>query len=134
LEAAVFSDVLESEREQLVKDNIIIMEADVNFDENAAVYKLSAKRVMSIEQARVLYSKSILLSLCQTVITQKLISQIQNVLKPYCHGHCPVAIHYQNQEAKAVMHLGQEWWVEPTDKMLKELRLVLGNEFVKVGY
>ncbi len=133
LEAAVFSDVLEPERDQLVKDNIIIMEAEISFDTKSNMHKVSAKRILSMEQARVIYAKSICLKL-DNQINAKLIEQIQQVLEPHAHGQCPIAIEYQNQQARAKMHLNQKWWVEPTDLLLKQLRKLLGIDCVSVEY
>lgn len=134
VEAAVFSDVLEIQREQLIKGNIIIMEAEVTYDANAKLHKLSAKKVMSIEQARELYAKEIELTLINQQISANLVASIQSILQPHAHGHCPVTIHYQNQHAKAKLHVDQKWWVEPTDQLLKELKQLLGNDAVRVRY
>lgn len=134
IESAVFSDVFEAEREKLVKDNIIILEAEVSYDANSSTFKLSAKRILSIEQARLLYAKTLLLNLDQQQVNQKLIADIQRILTPFTHGHCPVTIHYQSESAKAKLHLDQAWWVEPTDQLLQELRQMLGNTAVEVCY
>lgn len=134
IEVAVFSDVLEPQREILVKDAIIIIDAEVNYDANAGTFKLNVRKIMSVEQARLIYAKTILLDLCQQQINSKFIEEIQKVLTPFAQGHCPIAIDYQNSYAKVRLNVDKNWWVEPTDQLLKNLKAVLGEKKVKVCY
>lgn len=134
IELAVFSDLYTDYRELLVKDKLIIVEGDVSVDEYSGGYRMSAKRVFDMEEAREIYAKGILLALHAKQLSSELISQLEQVLLPHCNGTCPITIEYLTDNNKAKLNMGKKWSVTPKDALINQLRLLFGESAVKVGY
>jgi DNA polymerase-3 subunit alpha len=60
--------------------------------------------------------------------------RLGEILSPFQQGGCKVNLRYSNSNASAVMELGPEWRVSPTDELLKRLGKAFGDEGVTVKY
>jgi DNA polymerase-3 subunit alpha len=58
---------------------------------------------------------------------------LQKVLAPFREGRCPVWIEYRGSGASAMLELGEDWRVHPTDALIERLR-ELGAGSVLVEY
>ncbi len=134
LEIAVFADVYQEYRDLLVKDQLLIIEGEVNVDDYSGGYKMSAKRLLSLSQARQNYAKYLLVKLRGTTDYQRILPRLQQCLQPFSGGQCPVVIQYQRHDAKAKIVLGPEWRIVPSDELLVNLGDLLGEEDVEMSY
>jgi len=62
------------------------------------------------------------------------IDELASYLQPYRGGGSTVSIHYIAASAQATVQLGDEWRVRPSDELLHQLRLGLGEAAVQVRY
>lgn len=121
MDVAVFSELYESSRNLLVKDQLIIVEGEVSVDDYTEQNKLSGRAVYNIDQAREKYARYLLLELHQRQLGEELIATLKHTFTPFCGGTCPVVIAYQQDKAIAHVRLGNEWRVKPTDELLTAL-------------
>jgi DNA polymerase III subunit alpha len=139
IEVAVFSEVYAQHRDLLEKDQLLIVEGDASVDEYTGGYKISATKIMNIDQAREAYAKYLAIDINvkgeeSSAGDSENIDKLVGILKPYQGGHCSVCVSYQRDGAKALLPLGKEWKVKPTDELLTDLRDVFGKENVKMCY
>jgi len=89
---------------------------------------------MTITDARENYLQSIDLSLDRQVVNDNFFEQFSQVLSEYKDGTCPVKVNYLREEAQATLELGVQWRVTPADKLLHELKLLLGEDNVALRF
>jgi len=59
---------------------------------------------------------------------------LAKVLSPFKGGSCPVTINYTSKYAQAVVQLGDEWRVHPTDDLISRLKSLFGSAAVEIRY
>lgn len=134
IELTVFSELYDNYKKYLLKDAIVVTEADVSIDNFTGNFKLVAKTIYTLEQARDKFARQLQLDLMNHQFNDELLNNLTAILMPYRAGKCPVNIHYQVHSAAALLQLGDQWRVQITDKLLHELRVLLGVDRVKVNY
>lgn len=134
IDLAIFPEGYESYREILIKDKVVIVDGEVSTDAYSGGYRMSANKVYSLEQARQLFSRGIVLKLSAEQAANKVINKLQEIMQPYKTGRSPIYIDYQREDSQARLSLGDEWRVTPSDTLLNELAAVLGEEAVAVEY
>ena len=133
MEASMFEDVYQQYRSVLVKNAIVVVEGSVRFDEFIEGWRLTAKRVLDIEQAREQNGRRIVLRWPEQP-ERNLVRTLEQTLKPFRGGRCAVAIRYRSNEARADLVLSDEWCVKPTRELTERLARLFGNEGVRVLY
>ncbi|CAN5379704.1 DNA polymerase III subunit alpha [soil metagenome] len=134
MEIAFFAECYATYRDFLVKDQVLIIEAEVGIDRHSDSYRLSAVTVWNMDQIRSQYAKDLLIKLSALQFSEVTIQQLQAILQPYCGGACPVTIQYQQGAALANLSLGIEWQVNPKDELLHRLYDFLGKVAIDVIY
>ncbi|MFP4611091.1 MAG: DNA polymerase III subunit alpha [Thiohalophilus sp.] len=134
IELAVFSEPFQQYRDLLAKDKLIVVEGEVSIDEYSGGYKMSARSIYDINQAREHFARKLLISVDHHKAGNGFVNELQHTLTPFREGFCPVIIDYQRDDARAQIALGETWRVHPTDELLHRLRDSLGDEHVKVIY
>ena len=134
IELAVFAEGYQRHRDLLVKDKLIVVEGEVSIDDYSGGYKMSAKNIYDIDQAREHFAKRLLVNVNQNKAGNGFVAALQKTLQPYREGFCPVVIGYERADARAQIALGEGWSVHPTDELLHRLRELAGAEQVDVIY
>ncbi|MDY6978258.1 MAG: DNA polymerase III subunit alpha [Pseudomonadota bacterium] len=134
IELAVFSEPFQRYRDLLSKDKLIVVEGEVSIDEYSGGYKMSARSIYDINQAREHFARKLLISVDHHKAGNGFVNELQHTLSPFREGFCPVIIDYHRDDARAQIALGETWRVHPTDELLHRLRDSLGDEHVKVIY
>ena len=133
IEVAVFAEAYQRYRDQLVKDRLLVVEGTVSLDEYSGGCRMSAERILGIDEARATYARGIEIDLCPAG-NGGLSRGLAEVLAPFRSGDCPIWINYRGPSAIARMSLGQEWRVRPTDELLGRLGELSGAAGVRVLY
>jgi DNA polymerase-3 subunit alpha len=131
---AVFPELYQQHRDSLAKDSIIVVEGEVKVDRFTGNYRFNTSDILSLEQARNLYSKGILISLNSGEDTEQRLAQLQTELLPFKGGRCSVFVDYQRDDTTARLNLGNEWRVLASEELLENLDKLLGPEHVQVLY
>ncbi|MFN3235079.1 MAG: hypothetical protein ACE365_06675, partial [Gammaproteobacteria bacterium] len=103
-------------------------------DDYSGGYRMSARRIMSMDQAREMYARAIAVHLHAHQVGPDTLTRIEAALLPFCDGTCPVSVVYHNEKAKGKIQLGDKWRVKPHDELLNRLKAVVGSDAVQVGY
>ena len=134
MEMAVFSEEFNANRENLAKDKLIVASVEVSLDDYSGGFKMRAKEIYDISQAREHFAKNLKVTVDQTHTENGFINDLQRVLAPFKEGSCPVVIDYHKGDASAEIPLGEEWRVHPTDELLSRLRESMGEKQVNINY
>ncbi len=136
LEVAVFSDAFQKYRDILVKDALLIIEGQVSNDDYSGGLKMRADTIVSLDQARSEQLRAIVLRWHEEQLPSDSPSQLQQLLQNYqdSDSPCLVRIHYQHPSAKAVIQLGQQWRVKPSDDLIFALRETFGAQQLSLEY
>ncbi len=133
LEMPVFEEQYQRYRNLLVKDNLLVVQGALSFDDYSGGFRISAQKIMDLEQAREAYARALCLEWPQDH-PPALVEHLAQLLQPYCEGACPVLVQIRNQQAIARLVLGEAWRVRPAAQLLAQLREWLGADAVQVVY
>ncbi len=137
LEVSMFEETFQQYRTLIAKDQIVVIEGNLRFDDFIEDWRLNAKRIVDIETARERFARRLDILWPDTATNgsgQKFIADLQQVLKDYRRGQCSVAVHYRSSDARAALTLPDEWSVKPTRELLERLQQLVGQDGVKLVY
>jgi DNA-directed DNA polymerase III PolC len=139
LELAIFSETLEKYRDYLVKDALLVAEGNLGFDEFLGHPRLTVERLLSIEQAREVFAKHLLIQWPELDSSHErsprwTIDELQELLEAFQGGQCPIIIEYANRTARTLLELGGAWRVRPADQLLEDLSKRIGSKLFKLQY
>jgi len=142
LEVSVFSDLYDRARHLLVKDEVVVVEGEVQHDDYSGQLKLVAQHALSLAQAQAQYARRLCLCLSEEAVSPELPEQLQHWLAPYratpelSEGRraCQVVITYENNMAAGRWELGREWSIRLAPELIETLREKLSEKAVMVEY
>jgi DNA polymerase-3 subunit alpha len=134
MDVRLFPDDYDLFLELLTNDAILVCSGQVSFDDYSGGITMTARDIMTIADAREKYVESLNLVVNRANITPDFIAKFTQVLLPYKEGVCPVRIAYQRTEASAILELGVQWRVTPSDKLMHELNILLGESNVSLQF
>lgn len=134
IELVIFSDLFAQCHPLLEKDALLIVEGEVGMDEFTESYRITGRKIMSLEQARrgVKYLQlDLTSSQCET---QNVLNQLTTLLSSHPRGTCPITIRYKNLQGITTMALGEEWRVCVNQHLLDQLHQICGSDCVGIFY
>jgi len=137
LEVSMFEETFQQYRTLIAKDAIVVIEGSLRFDDFIEDWRLNAKRIVDIEQAREQFARRLVIRWPENAANGaggKFINNLAQVLTPYRKGQCGIAVHYRGQEARAALTLPEEWSVRPTRELLEKLHQLVGRDGVQILY
>ncbi|MDP5254845.1 MULTISPECIES: DNA polymerase III subunit alpha [unclassified Vibrio] len=134
MEVMLFSDALERYMDLLEKDRILVVSGQVSFDDFNGGLKMTAREVMELGQAREKYARGLSLSMLETQVDTAFFDRFQQVMSPHKAGTIPVHVYYQRADARVRLTLGTQWRVTPNDKLLDDLKQLLGKDQVELEF
>jgi DNA polymerase-3 subunit alpha len=133
LEASMFEEQYQQYRALIAKSAILIVEGSLRFDEFIEGWRLNAKRVIDIDQARETHARRLLIRWPKDA-PGSFTKQLEQTLRPFRGGKCAVALRYHNSQARADLVLSEEWCVKPTRELTERLSQLVGNDGMRVIY
>ena len=137
LEVAAFSKTFEQYRDILSKDTLLVAEGPLSIDDFSGGLRLTADKLYTFEQARELFARCIFLHWSpqeDQSASKAFTTALKQVLQPFTGGNCPIQIGYQSTQAEAIIQLGDDWRIHPSDELILRLNSFLSAEAVEVRY
>jgi len=137
LECSLFADIYDNYRDLLVGDPLLVAEGSLAIDSFSNTLRLTVEKLYDMAQAREAFSRGLLISWAVPDDRNRVadfIDELVSYLQPYRGGGSTVSIQYVSAVAQATVQLGDEWRVRPSDELLHQLRLGLGEAAVQVRY
>src|SRR5690606_35410087 len=133
LEASMFEETWQQYRSLIAKSAILIVEGSLRFDEYTEGWRLTAKRVIDIDQAREQHARRLLLRWPDDA-GRDFVKTLEQTLRPYRGGRCAIVVRYRNRAARADLVLSEEWPVKPTRELTERLAQLCGADGVRLLY
>ncbi|KXI22901.1 DNA polymerase III subunit alpha [Photobacterium sanguinicancri] len=134
MEVMLFSEALERYVDLIEKDKIVVVTGQVSFDDFNGGLKMSAREVLDISEAREKHLRGLAISVTEGQIDEQFFARFSQVLEPHKAGTVPVNVYYQRSNARAKLTLGTEWRVTPSDKLILDLKGLLGEKQVELEF
>lgn len=149
IEATLFSETYENNRDLIQKDQVVVISGVVSLDDYSGMLKLRASDVQGISTARIAFAKNLTVCVTQDQCVSGLLPALKELLARSAFSDktptvkneddlaakgSKVLIKYQHPQASAVLQLGSDWLIEPSDELIQELRYLLGNDGVSLVY
>ena len=134
LDITLFAEALEKYGDSLQKDAVVIVSGQISHDDFTQGLRMSVRELMTLDEARSRYAKSLAISLKQEQITPHFIKQFKEKISPYSGGTMPIHVYYQSPQGRALLKLGVQWHIKPTDELLSALVEMLGESAVELEF
>jgi DNA polymerase-3 subunit alpha len=134
MEVSLFGEAFEEFRDLLVKDEIVVVNGPLRYDDFIGAWSLNVKKVVHIDRVIESRAKSMILRLAPNGQGEQILTKLHDVLLPYREGSCEVAVQYLGNEAAARLELGTEWSVRPSRELRDKLSELLGRNNVRLVY
>jgi DNA polymerase-3 subunit alpha len=136
VEVSLFEEVFQNHRDIVMKDAILLVEGGLRWDDFIEDWRISAKRLVHIDQARESQARKLLLRWPDEADPAGLVRHLETVLKSARGGRCPVGVYYRSPAAgaDAAISLGAEWNVRPTRTLLDEVAKHFGRDGWRLVY
>jgi DNA polymerase-3 subunit alpha len=136
IEVTLFDDVLQQYRSLIERDAILVVDGSLRWDEFIEDWRLTAKRILDLDQAREQYARRLVLRWprSRNGDAGTVVSAIEQALRPSRGGRCTVGIRYHRSDASAFVELGEEWTVRPSRELMERLGRILGRDGVELQY
>jgi DNA polymerase-3 subunit alpha len=137
LEVTLFDDVYQQYRALVAKDAILVVEGSLRWDDFIEDWRLAAKRILDVDQAREQYARRLVLRWPRSGKNgdaRKIVAAIEQALRPSRGGRCTVAVRYACDDAAALLQFGEEWSVRPSRELVERLGQIVGRDGVELVY
>lgn len=137
IEVGVFSDLLETVRDKITKDQLLVVRGSVSQDDFSGGLRVRATEVLSLVEARQRAVRGLTLQVSSSGMDDhfpKTLAALLSRFKEPKQSGCPVIIDYCTESASAELQLGDEWRVTPSDELLDGLRNQFGVDRVALSY
>ncbi|MDO4431500.1 MAG: DNA polymerase III subunit alpha [Lonepinella koalarum] len=134
LDITLFAEALEKYGDLLQKDAVVIVSGQVSHDDFTQGLRMSVRELMTLDEARSRYAKSLAISLKQVQITPHFIKQFKSLIEPYSGGTLPIHVYYDSPQGRAMLKLGVQWYIKPSDDLLTALVEFLGESAVELEF
>ena len=134
VELGVFPECYSRYRQLLAQDKLLVVQGTVSMDEYSGGFRMSAEKLLDIDQAREQYAKGLEINVDAQHASNGFTQHLAQILAPFREGNCPIVLEYQRPDARARLQFGQEWRVRPADELLHRLKELAGESGVRVVY
>ncbi|QLB20479.1 DNA polymerase III subunit alpha [Vespertiliibacter pulmonis] len=134
LDIMLFSEALEKFGHLLQKDNIIIASGSIQTDDFNGGLKMSAREILSLDDARIGQAKSLALAISQEQVTPNFINKLTALIQPHKDGVIPLHFYYHSPNGRALVRGGVEWRIMPKEELLSSLKNLLGETAVELEF
>jgi DNA polymerase-3 subunit alpha len=129
-EVIVFPETFRNSINLIKKDSIIFVKGKINAREDSP--KVIAEEIVPMEEVRARFTKAISIDLQTTALETDILKEIQKILVKY-KGKTPVYLSFRDHLGKsATIHSGDQFKVDTSDALLKELEDLVGENSVKI--
>jgi len=134
VEVSLRSDLIDSSVHLIAKEEVLIVDGEVSPDDFNGGYKIKAREIYDLTQARARFARRLVINLKQDQLREQGLERLLETLSNYKSGTTPVCFMYDNGHAKAQIKAGQQWWVDPKTDLIRNLSELTGEGSVELVY
>ncbi|MDX1454992.1 MAG: DNA polymerase III subunit alpha [Gammaproteobacteria bacterium] len=132
IEATLFEDAWNRFRHFVTRDAVVILEGKLQFDDFINAWRITAKEMRPIEEARQASVSRIDIRWTSSEEDIERIARLREILEPHRGGPCRVSVAFSNASARGRLLFAEDWQVEPDDGMVRALEALFGREHVRL--
>jgi len=123
IEVSLFPEAYEQYGRKVAKDELLIIEGEVQADDFSGGLSLRAEKVYTIAEARQKFSEGVVIDFRSNQLPEDFGPRLKQVISPHrAHADgCQIAILYAQEAAQARICLGEDWQVLANDDLLASL-------------
>ncbi len=133
IEVTFSDEVYQQYRDLIVKDAILLVEGSLRYDEFAAGWRLTAKRLFELDRLREQQARRLLL-VWPGQADDKLIARLAAILTTGQGGRTDVTLRYRNAAGQVDLEFGPEWRVRANRTVVEPLQALFGADGVDVQF
>lgn len=134
MEATLFEEAYNRFRTLAVKDNVVVVEGKLGFDEFINAWRVTVKDLFGVDELRERYVRRLDIHWQAEGVTPEFAVRLKEMLKPYLGGQCAVCVGYRGAGASVPVPLGDNWRVHPSEALVRKLETWLGADQVTLLY
>jgi DNA polymerase-3 subunit alpha len=128
VEALVFPSTFAKSGGLIKQDAIVFVKGRLNLREEEP--KIVANEIVSLDFVRAKYTRAVSIELVMAGLEKAVLENLKKILSRY-PGRVPVYLEFKKPDGKKVMlSLGQTFYVEPHDGLVKDIEKLLGRDVV----
>ncbi|MBE9525841.1 MAG: DNA polymerase III subunit alpha [Proteobacteria bacterium] len=121
-EVALFADKYEAYKDSLIKDEVIVISAELGLDHYSGNARVNVNAIYDLDGARNYYARRLTIHLKHEQINEEFIVQFKEILTTFKEGgECPVVCQYRGEMATSLISLPAAWRVRLTKELLHRL-------------
>ena len=136
-EISVSADLFERHYEQLKTDAVLVIKGSATNDDFTGGLRMRASEITDIEAARERSVKRLKVNLTGCHLSKTFDVELAELLTPFrgmAGEGCQVVVDYENEIGKGPIELGDQWRVQPSDDLIRNLKDHYGAECVSLDY
>lgn len=134
VEAVLRGELIERAAESVQRDEVLVVEGDVSFDDFSGGYRLRASEVMDLAAARDRFARRLVVRLESAAMDEQRHEALVKLLGQYKGGTTPLGIVWRNADAEARFPAGPRHAVRPSAELISSLEGLLGPGHVRLLY
>jgi len=134
IDVTLFSEALETYRDLLKTDSIIVASGEVSLDDFSGGLRMQGKEIYDMDAAREHFARRIIIRISDEQFDHSVVQNMATTIAPYRAGKCPIFIRYKTSNAYAGLRFGEEWKVKPTEDLMTQLKTLIGKEQITLEY
>lgn len=119
MEAVCFSDQFQKFKNLLIKDQLIVAEGEISFDDFNHQPKLVTRELYSFDEARSRFIKTLKIHLKD--FNQFKIEKFKTLLSTHA-GSCPVVLSYRDENIQTDLKLSEKWAIKPLQSFINIMK------------
>jgi len=134
MEVSLFGEAFQEFRHLLVKDEIVVINGPLRYDDFVGSWTVNVKKVLHIDRVIESRARGLVLKIAPNGQGEQMLEKLHDVLLPHRKGNCDVSVQYIGEAAAARLNLGPEWAVCPSRELRDKLTELLGGNNVRLLY
>jgi DNA polymerase-3 subunit alpha len=140
LEVSLFSEAFEQYGGKVSKDELLVVEGEVQHDEYSGGTALRASRVLTIDEARQRFARGLQMDFSSCGLPENFAGQLKELICSHLSSqfggvaNCPIEVLYPQSGAVAKIVLGNDWRVQVSEELLQALSRSFDAAKVSLNY
>jgi DNA polymerase-3 subunit alpha len=136
MEVTLFEEQAQQYRELLAKDELVLVEGSLRFDDFSNAWRIAGKRVAALAAVREQRARRLILRWPRDpqLDPPQFTAQLKQLLATASGGDCDVLIRFESNAARCVLGLDRAWAVRPTPELMEGLETLLGPGALRLQY
>jgi DNA polymerase III subunit alpha len=135
IEVTVFEEQVQTFRDLLVKDALVLVEGNLRFDEFSDGWRIACKKMVLLDALREQQARRLVLRWPEgDAGAEQMLSRLQEALGSSRPGPCEVLVRYRGPQARCTLALGADWAIRPTPALMEQLESLVGREGLQLLY